>query len=116
MLGIAACQVTAPGSFAEIDVHEFDIDPSISSFEAGLIELEVINTGDYGHTLVITDANGQVISAGEVVGSGEAATFSVDLAAGEYSFTCRIVAQDGQGNVIDHYEQGMMADVVVSAS
>lgn len=114
MFAVTACQASA-GSSADVEVYEFAMDPSISSFEAGSIELDVTNTGEYGHTLVITDSNGHVISAGDVIGPGDTAQLSVDLAAGRYSFTCRIVAQDDEGNVIDHYEQGMTADVVVVA-
>ena len=40
-------------------------------------------------------------------------TPEVDLAAGVYSFTCRIVAQDSEGALIDHFESGMHASVRV---
>lgn len=112
MFAVAACQDPV-GSSADIELYEFDIDPSISRFEAGQVDLDVRNTGEFGHTLVITDSTGQVISAGDVIGPGATSQVSVELAAGEYSFTCRIVAQDDEGNVIDHFEQGMTTDVVV---
>jgi hypothetical protein len=114
LLAVTACQGPT-GSSAEVGVHEFQIEPSISTFDAGTITLDVQNEGEYGHTLVITDAGGHVLSAGGVIAPGAAEQVSIDLAPGQYSFTCRIVAQDDQGNVIDHYEQGMFADVVVRA-
>ena len=71
-------------------------------------------TAQFEHTLVITDAGGQVVSAGAVVAPGETSEMSVDLAPGEYWFTCRIVGQDDEGNVIDHFEEGMAAGIAVS--
>ena len=113
-LAVAACQGPSASS-AEIDLYEFEVEPSISSFAAGTVTLDVKNEGEYGHTLVITDAGGHVLSAGGVIDPGLTSRVSIDLAAGVYSFTCRIVAQDDDGVVLDHYEQGMSADVVVKA-
>ena len=115
LLGVAACQGPS-GSSAEIDLYEFEITPSLTSFDAGTVMLDVINEGEYGHTLVITDAGGHVLSAGGVIDPGQSSAVSIDLAEGVYFFTCRIVAQDDEGNVIDHYEQGMSAEVTVRAS
>jgi hypothetical protein len=115
ILALAACQAPT-GSSADVEVYEFEIEPSLTTFEAGTVNLNVENEGEYGHTLVITNAEGQVLFAGGVTGPGETAQVSIDLAPGEYHFTCRIVAQDDEGNVIDHYEQGMSADVAVVAS
>ncbi len=112
ILAVTACQGPT-GSSADVDVYEFNIEPSITNFDAGTVTLNVDNEGEYGHTLVITDAGGHVLHAGGVIPPGETAQVSIDLAPGKYSFTCRIVAQDDQGNVIDHYEQGMSAEVVV---
>jgi hypothetical protein len=109
-LALAACQGPL-GSSAEIALDEFEIKPSISRFEAGNVTLDVINQGEFGHTLVITDAEGHVLSAGGVIDSGQTSQVSIDLAEGDYFFTCRIVAQDDEGNVIDHYEQWMSAEV-----
>jgi len=113
-LAIVSCQ-GATGSSAEIGLTEFEIHPSLSSFEAGSVALELANEGEYGHTLVITDAGGHVLSAGDVIEAGESSTMSIDLVPGDYYFTCRIVAQDDEGNVIDHYEMGMSAEVTVRA-
>lgn len=113
-LAVASCQGPSASS-AEVNLYEFGVEPSISRFEAGTIALDVKNEGEYGHTLVITDAGGHVLSAGGVIDPGLTSRVSIDLAAGVYSFTCRIVAQDDDGVVLDHYEQGMSADVVVRA-
>lgn len=112
ILLVTACQGPT-GSSADVEVNEFYIEPSITNFNAGTVTLNVENEGEYGHTLVITDDGGHVLHAGGVIPPGETAQVSIHLAPGKYSFTCRIVAQDDQGNVIDHYEQGMSAEVVV---
>ncbi len=114
VLVVTACQ-GATGSSADVELSEFKIEPSITTFDAGTVTLNVKNQGEYGHTLVITDGGGHVLSAGGVIPPSETSQVSIDLAPGQYSFTCRIVAQDDQGNVIDHYEQGMSAEVVVKA-
>jgi uncharacterized cupredoxin-like copper-binding protein len=113
LLALAACQ-TASGSSTDVELYEFGIDPSVSSLVAGAIDLTVSNSGEYPHTLVITDAGGHVVSAGAVVAPGETAEMTVDLAPGEYTFTCRIVGQDDDGNVVDHFEEGMAAGITVS--
>jgi hypothetical protein len=113
-LAMVSCQ-SPSGSSAEIDVYEFEIQPSLSSFEEGTVTLDVVNEGEYGHTLVITDSGGHVLSAGDVIDAGQTSTMSIDLVSGDYFLTCRIVAQDDEGNVIDHYEQGMSAEVTVRA-
>jgi hypothetical protein len=112
-LVLAACQ-GASGSSTEVELYEFGIDSGVSRLEAGTIDLTVSNVGEYPHTLVITDSEGHVVSAGAVVDSGETTGLSVDLAPGRYTFTCRIVSQDDEGNVIDHFEEGMVAGITVS--
>jgi hypothetical protein len=37
----------------------------------------------------------------------------VSLNSGTYVFSCRIVSQDDEGNLIDHYELGMNRTVTV---
>ena len=77
--------------------------------------LRVENTGEFSHTLVITDDTGQVIAATGLVESGEQTSLRVDLDPGKYVFSCRIVSQDGEGNLIDHFERGMHRMVNVEA-
>ncbi len=113
LVAVVACQAPS-ASATEVELFEFGIDPGVTALASGPVDLSINNTGEYSHTLVITDAGGHVVSAGEVIGSGESTNLSVDLAPGEYSFTCRIVGQDDDGNVIDHYEEGMFATVTVT--
>jgi uncharacterized cupredoxin-like copper-binding protein len=54
-----------------------------------------------------------VIAATDLVVPGAEATLEVDLQPGTYVFSCRIVSQDDEGNLIDHFESGMHRTVTV---
>lgn len=115
MVVLGACQ-SGGVSDAVVELDEFSVTPTARTFEAGAVELTVRNAGDYGHTLVVTDGDGQVVSAGELLAPSDETKLRLDLPPGEYQFTCRIVGQDGEGNLIDHYEEGMMAAITVERS
>jgi hypothetical protein len=80
---------------------------------SGPTTLHATNIGEYSHTLVVTDDRGQVLAATGLIPSGTEATLEVDLSPGVYVFSCRIVAEDDEGVLIDHYEQGMHLTVDV---
>ncbi len=73
----------------------------------------IANVGEFGHTLVVADSEGRVVAATDLVAAGADARLDVDLEAGTYSVTCRIVTEDQEGNLIDHYELGMHRTVIV---
>ena len=75
--------------------------------------MEIANVGEYTHTLVITDANGEVAAATGLVQPGENAYLDLDLEPGEYVFTCRMISQSNSGDLIDHFESGMHAGFIV---
>jgi uncharacterized cupredoxin-like copper-binding protein len=79
----------------------------------GTTTLEISNVGEFNHTLVVTDNEGNVLAATDVVAPGTDATLSVDLQPGAYQVSCRLVGQDGDGNIIDHYENGMFSQLEV---
>ena len=95
------------------DLVEFAVNGP-DRLDTGSSSLSVSNSGEFPHTLVVTDSAGEVVAATSLVQPGETVELPVDLAPGRYSFTCRIVAQDGEGNLIDHFEAGMAATVEVS--
>ena len=107
-----ACDVST-GAGVSVQLTEFSV-TAPKTLPAGNGRIEVDNVGEFTHTLVITDANGRVAAATGLVPSGEVTYLDVDLEPGTYSFTCRIVAQDGEGNLIDHYEAGMNTTVEVA--
>lgn len=111
LIALTACtRAAAEGAF---DLTEFSISGP-NRLDSGPNSLTVSNSGEFSHTLVVTDSTGQVLAATPLVGPGESVELAVDLAPDRYSFTCRIVAEDGDGNLIDHFESGMAASVEVS--
>jgi hypothetical protein len=81
----------------------------------GTTTLEISNVGEFNHTLVVTDSDGNVLAATDVIAPGTDANLSVDLQPGAYQVSCRLVGQDGDGNIIDHYEIGMFSQLNVDS-
>lgn len=79
----------------------------------GTTTLEISNVGEFNHTLVVTDSDGNVLAATDVVAPGADTNLSVDLQPGAYQVSCRLVGQNGDGNIIDHYEIGMFSQLNV---
>ncbi|MFP3914064.1 MAG: hypothetical protein ACLFWM_04255 [Actinomycetota bacterium] len=115
LLVVTACQA-APASRAEVTLSEFDIDTSAASFREGDVELDVVNSGSFGHTLVVTDSEGNVIDAGELIPPSGETSVELELGPGRYQLTCRIVGQDDEGNIVDHYQRGMAGTITVEGA
>jgi hypothetical protein len=113
VFGLLSSACSTGASDEEFQLDEFTIEGP-NSLTAGDHELTVSNVGEFPHTLVVTDGAGQVMAASDLIQPGEMAGLSVDLANGRYVFTCRIVAQNDSGELIDHFEAGMTATVDVS--
>ena len=111
VLALCGCAGATAGDGFELS--EFSIGGP-GSLDAGVNTIAVTNDGKYTHTLVITDVSGRVVAATSLVEPGETARLDVDLAPGQYSFTCRIVAEDPDGNIVDHYEAGMSSLIDVA--
>lgn len=114
LLTISGCTVPTAGGDPEYVLSEGVIDGPSTLATSGDTTIHAVNVGEYSHTLVVTDDHGEVLAATGLVLSGTDATLEVDLAPGTYVFSCRIVAEDGDGNLVDHYEQGMHRTVTVS--
>jgi methionine-rich copper-binding protein CopC len=112
LLLMVGCSVETAAD-AHYALREGAIDGPDRLSAAGQETFRVQNTGEFSHTLVITDDTGQVIAASGLVESGEQTSLRVDLDPGKYVFSCRIVSQDGEGNLIDHFEGGMHRTVSV---
>lgn len=108
--GATACSATTiEGTF---DLVEFAVNgPAELSAESQSVT--VTNSGEFPHTLVVTDEEGAAVAATPLIQPGESAEMPLDLDSGLYSFTCRIVAQTSDGDLVDHYEEGMSATVTV---
>lgn len=82
-------------------------------FQQGVGEFQINNVGEFNHTLVVTDSDGNVVAATEVLPPGTSTVLAVELAEGSYQVSCRLVGQDSEGNIVDHYEQGMFKQLEV---
>ncbi len=106
MLSVALCACAGSTVEGGFELSEFSIvGPGL--LDAGDNTISIANIGLYAHTLVVTDSSGGVVAATPLVQPGETISLEVDLAPGRYSFTCRIVAEAPDGNIVDHYEAGM---------
>lgn len=114
-LAVVSCAQDAATSAAEFTLFEFGIDGSVENLAAGPVTLTVRNSGEFAHTLVVAEHMGAVLTATEVLAAGESVVLDLDLAPGSYEFTCRIVGQREDGSIVDHFEEGMEADIEVLA-
>lgn len=114
--GLSVALAACSGSTAMesgFDLAEWQIaGPGEMSADTGSVD--VSNSGSLPHTLVITDSSGNVMAATDLIGPGDSTELALDLDPGTYSFTCRIVAQDSEGEIVDHFEAGMNATVSVT--
>ena len=111
MVVAPACSSDRPASVIDLDLHEFGISPSSEVFETGSVELRAVNSGQFAHTIVVTDASGEVVDASDLIAPDERLTVTVDLDEGTYRISCRIVSSSPDGELFDHYELGMITDV-----
>lgn len=108
---VVSCSGEASGS-GSYELGEFFISGASELSEpAG--EISIHNGGKFPHTLVVSRPDGEVLVATDLVMPGETVSLHLDLEAGVYQFTCRIVGQGGEGQLIDHYERGMHTTVAV---
>jgi plastocyanin len=95
----------ATGQVVEVSASEFAFDPpDIHLDEAGTYTFRLTNDGEFEHALEIEGQG--VEEETDVIGGGETADLTVDLAEGEYEIYCPV------GN---HREMGMEGTLVVGA-
>ena len=112
-LTLPACTSATSGTLA-YDLTEFEVSGP-RSLEPGGATISVANSGEFPHTLVIAEQDGRVIVATDMVQPGENVTLDLDLGAGTYQFSCRIVGQKPDGAIVDHFEEGMVQTVSVGS-
>lgn len=111
-LSLVLIGCSAPTASSEFELSEFAIVGS-GEVSAGESSVTATNSGELPHTLVITDPEGEVVGATPLIPPGDTAILDLDLEEGRYSFTCRIVAQNDSGTIVDHFEAGMATMVSV---
>jgi plastocyanin len=75
---------------------EMFIELSEDSFSPGTYTIEVSNTGNMPHDLVL-EQNGEDVTGTEVLQPGQSATLEVTLEAGDYVFYCSVGAHRAAG-------------------
>lgn len=114
LLVVAGCSVATDGADHFV-LSEWAIEGPSRMVAADARTLTVENQGEFRHTLVVTSETGEVVGATGVVDPGATVTLAVELGAGVFNFSCRIVTEDDEGNLSDHYERGMFRSVVVES-
>lgn len=109
--GLVSCSgdaVTDHFELVEFAVH------GPTQLDMGTEAVVVANSGTFPHTLVVTDSESRVVTASSLLQPGESVDLDLDLESGTYSFTCRIVVQTPDGDLVDHFERGMATSVEVT--
>lgn len=109
LVGCQGGDADLPGGVA-LDEWSLVVEGRVDGGPRGLL---VRNDGEFPHTVVIARNTGEVVVASEVVQAGSSTAMAIDLEPGVYQFTCRIVAETGDGRLVDHFERGMVQTVVV---
>lgn len=112
-LMVPACAASSSPDEAQVDLSEFAVDVSSNRLAAGSVTLSIANNGEFPHTLVISEEDGTVIAGTELIAPGAASNLTLDLSSGGLVFTCRIVTEIANGEIVDHYERGMAVRVEV---
>lgn len=107
---VAGCSAAASDDGFLLDEGSI-VGPDV--LQPGLNEMQISNVGEFNHTMLVTDPEGNVMAATDVLAPGTSTVLTVDLAEGSYQVSCRLVGQDSEGNIIDHYEQGMFKQLEV---
>lgn len=114
VFALTAC-LPVSSADSSIILTEFEVEVA-NRLGPGPNSLEVVNSGEFNHTLVVSTADGTVLRSTEVLTPGETASLEVDLEPGRYQFSCRVVVQIPDGSIVDHYAEGMAASVTVPSS
>lgn len=108
IVACTAASTSSPG----YELHEFAVDGP-SNLKAGSNSVLVDNTGEFPHTLVVARSDGTVVAATDLIQAGDSVQLDLDLEPGVYQFTCRIVSQRSDGQIVDHFQEGMSRAVSV---
>jgi hypothetical protein len=111
-IAVALVSCTTNGASDTFNLVEFAVDGP-AHLDSNIGSVLVTNSGAFSHTLVVTDSNGGAVTATPLLHPGESVVLDLDLKPGTYSFTCRIVVQTDDGELIDHFERGMASTVEV---
>lgn len=109
---VVACGGPAATAAPAVVLDEYTVDAP-GRWRAERLSLSVENDGEVPHTLVVSDEEGRPVAASELIGPGEEAVLTVDLAPGRYVVSCRIVVARPDGTLSDHFAAGMFRSIDV---
>ena len=108
-VGLVACSSKTPGGSAapaiDVKASEFRFEPTTISVAAGSVTFHVTNVGEAEHEFEILKGD-QTVSEIEGLVPGLEKDLTVSLAAGDYTYACRLPG---------HFEQGMKGTLTVTA-
>jgi len=109
---LVACSGPTPASpQIGLELHDGSITTSNGRFQVGAVEISAVNVGEFPHTVVVTDESGAVRYASDLIPPGTTLSTNVELEAGRFEISCRIVTRADDGTISDHYEQGMVTTI-----
>ncbi len=105
-------------SVTAVTVTEFTFQLASTNLKGPKVFLEVKNSGQLQHELVITKP-GQTDDEGELAATdkippGDGRDLAVELKPGRYQFACFIKTTGSDGTVVDHYRSGTHVEVEVT--
>ncbi len=140
-IGVVACggggsnnKSNAPvASTVTVSLKEWSVEASVQQVKPGTVTFSVTNAGTMPHDFVViksdlppeqlpVDADGRVIESKvntlgriDAFAAGSMQTLSLDLTPGKYLLICNVVDTSGS-KPVSHYENGMVASLLVEAS
>jgi len=113
-LVLAGCADAPSGSELGVSLDEWSIEVTPERFDEGPVTVDIWNDGEFPHTLVVENPFGDVIAATDPITPGDNRVLILDLTGAEYRFTCRIVTSRPDGTIVDHFAEGMVANLAAS--
>lgn len=111
LLIVGSCRPVEEGF--TVTLSEFRIHTTMTRLPAAETQIQVVNEGEFPHTLVVNEVDGRVLGATGLLMPGETTKLTFDPSKGRLMFTCRIVTEIDGGQIIDHYQEGMVAALEV---
>ena len=91
-----ASPTPVPSGVIAVEAKEYAFTPASITVPAGLVSFSIRNAGTQDHEFEIFQGD-QVIAAGEAITPGSTKDSTVTLAAGEYTFLCKLNGHDQLG-------------------
>jgi len=85
-----------PSGAVTVEAKEYAFTPGSVTVPAGSVTFLIRNAGTQDHELEISNGD-QVVDAGQAVTPGSTRTTTVTLAAGQYTFACKLNGHDQLG-------------------